>query len=213
MNMGVWGSMDKINIQRVSSQYIINLWKMVPTPTQWLHSGVVVVKTRSYQNMSVVWAARFPHCNKLLEYADKEIEIQRKHWSFNWWWFWGDTTVYILILVHRAFEKGGYAAAREKHTAQAWVGGLMCDTCWGVTWAAWTGTLLYMCCPSAADAERCSTRMQCRPFERTPTQIADISRKKWHPIQRSPSQTDELVMENVIHLTSSAAILTTWLLW
>lgn len=36
-----------------------------------------------------------------------------------------------------------------------------------------------------------------------------LAQKKWHPIQRSPSQTDHLVMENAIHLTSSAAILTT----
>lgn len=36
-----------------------------------------------------------------------------------------------------------------------------------------------------------------------------LAEQKWHPIQQSPSHTDELVTENVIHLTSSAAILTT----
>lgn len=73
-------------------------------------------------------------------------------------------------------RKGG-AAARETHTAQASRVFMMCDTCWGGTWAAWTGTLLYMCCPSAADAEHCSTHMQCRLFERTPAQITAISTK------------------------------------
>lgn len=73
----------------------------------------------------------------------------------------------------------GCSSKGEAHCTSIGGGrGLMCDTCWGVTWAAWTGTLLYMCCPSAADAEHCSTHMRCRPFERTPTQIADISTKK-----------------------------------
>lgn len=72
---------------------------------------------------------------------------------------------------------GGGAAARRIHTAQALRVILMCDTCWGGMWAAWTGTLLYMCCPSAGDAGRCSTHMRCRLCERTPTQIVDISTK------------------------------------
>lgn len=43
--------------------------------------------------------------------------------------------LYILILVHCAFEKGR-AAARRIHTAQALRVFLMWGTCWGGTWAA-----------------------------------------------------------------------------
>lgn len=127
----------------------------------------------------------------------KTCQLFRQHIfpiAINYWVCWEGnrdskkTLILQLMMIlrghnslYRAFEKGRGEQQQGRSTLHKhWGGGggLMCDTCWGVTWAAWTGTLLYMCCPSAADAERCSTRMQCRPFERTPMQIADISRTK-----------------------------------
>lgn len=68
--------------------------------------------------------------------------------------------------------KGG-EAGKVVDSMWALQGFFVCDTCWGVRWEAWTGTLLYMCCPSVADAERCSAHRQCMLCERTPAGIND----------------------------------------
>lgn len=75
--------------------------------------------------------------------------------------------------------KGGGAMGKVMHNMWALREFCVPDTCWGARWEAWTGTPLYTCCPSAADAERCWAHRRCTLCGRTPAVIRDKKILVW----------------------------------